>query len=80
MVGTFTYTDGDDINDRPIYRQTTGSETAYFAVNTVPEGYTGGWIGSNTAGGTDPGDGSGWIFGGEIYHNICIYNNIIYYI
>merc|ERR1712241_1397411 len=47
LFGTFTYTPGDDINDRPIYRQSGGN--AYFAVKTVPTGYLPGWVGSNTA-------------------------------
>ena len=57
--GTYTYTTGDDINDRPIYRHEGG---AYFAVKTVTSGFLPGWVGSNTNAGTQPGDGSGFIF------------------
>ena len=35
LLGTFTYTAGDDINGRGIYR---GNTDAYYAVKTVPEG------------------------------------------
>ena len=58
-LGTFTYTAGDDINDRPIYRQSGGN--AYFAVKTTTYPSLPNWIGSNTAT-TNPGDGSGFIF------------------
>ena len=34
LVGEWTYTDGDDINDRPIYRKT--GNNCVMAVATVP--------------------------------------------
>ena len=36
ILGTFTYTAGDDINGRGIYR---GNTDAYYAVKTVPDGW-----------------------------------------
>ena len=67
--GTYTYTDGDDLNDRPIYRQEGGN--AYFAVKTVEEGWKPNWVGSNTDAGTQPGDGSGLIFERDYLNPKC---------
>ena len=53
-LGTFTYTFGDDINDRPIYRQSGGN--AYFAMDTKT------WVGSTSVI-SSPGDSNGLIFG-----------------
>ena len=67
-LGTFTYTSGDDINDRPIYRQSGGN--AYFAVKTTTYPSMPNWIGSNTAN-TQPGDGSGFIFEKDYLNPKC---------
>ena len=67
-LGTFTYTPGDDINDRPIYRQSGGN--AYFAVKTTTYPSLPNWIGSNTAN-TQPGDGSGFIFEQDYLNPKC---------
>jgi len=57
----FTYTAGDDINDRPIYK----AGNLWIAVKTVSEGFVPSWIVSSTDFGVDPGSGSGMIFGGS---------------
>jgi len=56
ILGTFTYTAGDDINDRGIYR---GNTDAYYAVKTVSAGFKAAWVASSTLLGTSPGDSSG---------------------
>ena len=43
-TGEYTYTSGDDINDRPIYR----AGTNYLAVKTVNPGFVPSWVGSST--------------------------------
>merc|ERR1719192_493125 len=54
-MGEWTYTDGDDINDRPIYRKT--GNNYVMAVATVPSGYKPNWVVGST-----PGGQSGFIF------------------
>ena len=63
MPGSFTATPGDEVNQRPVYRQVGG--TAYFAVSSPPEGQQAVWVGSNTAVGTRPGDQGGLIVEGD---------------
>ena len=67
--GTYTYTAGDEINNRPIYRLTGG--TAYFAVKTVTSPSLPNWIGSNTAAGSEPGSGAGFIFEKDYLNPKC---------
>ena len=69
ITGTFTYTAGDEINNRPIYRQTGG--TAYLAVKTVSSPSLPNWIGSNTALGTQPGSGAGFLFEKDYLNPQC---------
>ena len=56
MSGDYTYTAGDDINGRPIYR--TDRHTRMFSVKTVAEGFLPSWVLTSTAGGS-----SGLMFG-----------------
>ena len=59
MTGKFTYTAGDEVNNRPVYRQVGG--TAYFAVSSPSSGQQPLWVGSNRLVGTSPGDQAGLI-------------------
>ena len=74
LVGTFTYTAGDDVNNRPVYRQQGG--TAYFAVKTTTSPGKAIWVGSNTVLGTEPGDEGGLIMEADLLNPKARTNNI----
>ena len=61
LAGTYTNTEGEEINGSPIYKK---DDTAWFAVKTVDEGFVATWVGSLFQW-NNPGDSSGAVFGGS---------------